>query len=352
MSFKMAIVGYGGMGSWHHSNIKELNKEIEVVGAFDIRPEAKEKIIENKLHSYENIQKLYDDKSIDLVLVSTPNDTHVTYAISLLKSGKNVICEKPVTLNKAELERIYEVSEKTGKFFTVHQNRRWDSDLLTVKNIFENKILSKPYTIESRVQGSRKSLHGWRGYKINGGGMVYDWGIHLMDQMLQLIPSKIIEVEAHLHSIDAKEVDDDFTAMFRFENGLTFIINIDMQCFILQPRWYLKCSDGTAIIENWELDGKIVKLLDDEGSLDWSEDIVYTAAGPTRSMVPRPKNTTQEIPLPIVKGEWSDYYKNIADVLNGKSSLIVTKEQALRLMELVDLVFLSNDNKQSVKCFL
>jgi len=349
MGFKMAIIGFGGMGGWHYESVSKSIPEISFAGIYDVRSEAQEKAKSLGLHVYGTPEELYADKSIDLVLIATPNDTHAPYAIACLRSGKNVISEKPVTLSSALLDEILAEAEKAGKFFTVHQNRRWDRDFLTIKKILAENILNKPYTIESRVQGSRRALHGWRGYKQNGGGMVLDWGVHLMDQMLNMIPGKVVSVSAHLHNVFAPEVDDDFTAMFRFDNGLTYIVNIAMNCFIQQPRWHVSCEDGTAVIMNWELDGKIVKLAD-QSEVDWAEDIVYTAAGPTRSMAPRPKETTVELALPPVLGEWSEYYKNIVDTLAGKASPIVTTAQIKRVMKLIEAVFAANEQTKEILC--
>lgn len=350
MAYKMAIIGYGGMAGWHNQSIKKDVPEFEVVGAYDIRDEAKEKIKEKGLRLYQSPEEIYNDKEIDLVLVATPNDSHKPYVISALQAGKNVICEKPVTLSASMLEEMMQAAKDAGKLFTVHQNRRWDRDYLIVKKILKDGILNKPYIIESRVQGSRQALHGWRGYKVNGGGMVYDWGIHLLDQMLDLIPEKVVSVSAHLHNVFAPEVDDNFITTIRFENGLTYLVNIAMNCFILQPRWHISCEDGTAVIANWECEGKIVKLAD-ESELGWGEEIVYTAAGPTRSMAPRPKQTTVELELPKPdSGEWNMLYKNIAGTLDGKEELIVKPEQALRVMKVIDAIFEADRTGAMVKC--
>lgn len=346
--FKMAVIGYGGMAGWHHKNVRGNIPEIEIIGAYDIRKEAKEKIVKDGLKLYNSPEELYNDAEVDLVLITTPNDMHKPYSIACLRAGKNVICEKPVTLNASELEEIIQVSEETGRMFTVHHNRRWDPDFLTIKKILDDGILAKPYMIESRVQGSRRTLHGWRGYKVNGGGMVLDWGIHLLDQMMLLFPEKVVSVTAHLHNIFAPEVDDNFTAMIRFEGGLSVIINVATNCFILQPRWHMSCADGTATIDDWELNGKIVKLAD-SGEMEWGEDIVYTAAGPTRSMVPRPKGTTKELNLPKVKSEWR-FYQNIIEVLNGRGELMVKPEQCLRVMKVIDAFFESNRSGCTIKC--
>jgi predicted dehydrogenase len=338
MPLKMAIIGFGGMAGWHYRNVTDKIPGIKITGAYDIRDEAIASINKMGLKSYSSPDELYRDKSIDLILVATPNDVHKSYSINCLNAGKHVICEKPVTLTSAELTEVIAAAERTGKLFTVHHNRRWDSDYLIIRKILSDGLLRQPYAIESRVQGSRQGMHGWRGHKQNGGGMVLDWGIHLLDQILDLVPEKVVSVYAHLHNITTDEVEDNFTAMLRFESGLSALVNISMNCFITQPRWHMSCEDGTAVIENWELDGKIVKLAD-PAKLDWSEEIIYTAAGPTRSMLPRPKETTRELMLPAIKSDWSEYYKNIYDVLSGKAEPLVTMPQILRVMNVVDAVF-------------
>ena len=349
MPVKMAIIGMGGMAGWHYQNIKEKVPGIQIVGAYDIREEAKKNIDDLGIINYPNPEALYADKSVELVLVATPNDMHKPYSIACMQAGKNVICEKPVTLNTAEFDEIAAVADKTGKLFTVHQNRRWDSDYLTVRKILHDKILNGLYRIESKVQGSRQWVHGWRGYKVNGGGMVLDWGIHLLDQMLDLFPEKVKSVTAHFHKIVMPEVEDDFTAMLLFESGVSAVVNVSMSSFIVQPRWHLFANDGSAQILNWDVEGEIVKLSNAD-ELEWAEDIVYTSAGPTRSMAPRPKSTIENIKLPVAKGDWLDFHRNVVEGLAGKAAPIVTHAQIRRCMRLVDAIFESARTGLPVTC--
>ena len=352
MAIKMAIIGMGGMAGWHYKNVKEQVPEIEITGAYDIRPEAKKTIDDLGLTNYISPEALYEDKSIDLVLIVTPNDVHKSYSIACMEAGKNVICEKPVTMNTPELDEIIAVANKTGKLFTVHQNRRWDSDYLTVRKIINEGILNGVYKIESRVQSSRQFIHGWRDYKINGGGMILDWGIHMLDQILDLYPDlKIKSINTHAHKIVAQEVEDDFTTSLLFENNLSVTINVSMNSFIVQPRWHIFASDGSAKIVNWDCEGEIVKLADN-AELEWGEVIIYTSAGPTRSMAPRPASTVNKLPLPIVKGDWLDLHRNVASVLEGKAEPIVTHPQIRRCMQVVDAIFESAEAGTSVKCNL
>jgi len=349
MKHYSAIIGYGGMGDWHYRNVTDRIPDIDVKGIYDIREEAKEKAKDNGLYIYETLDELLMDKDIDLVTIAVPNNFHKELSIACLKHGKNVICEKPVTLNVAELVEIMEVVKETGKLFSIHQNRRWDEDYNIVKKILEDGTIGEPYMIESRVIGSGRALHGWRGYSINGGGMVYDWGVHLFDQLLDLIKSPVVSVSAHLFSAFSKEVDDNFKVLMRFENGVSALVEVSTNCFIQQPRWHVSCKDGTAVIDNWECEGKIVKLASNE-VLKWENDIVYTAAGPTRTMAPRPDYTTKQLKLPVVVTNWTDYYNNIVDVLDNGAELIVKPEQALRVMKLIELIFASATLEKPLEC--
>lgn len=349
MAFTLGIIGYGGMGSWHHRNIAEKVPEICVKGAFDIREEAMAKAVQAGLHPYESLEAMLSDPAVDLVTVATPNDSHKPISIAALRSGKHVVCEKPVTLSARDLEDIIAVSKEAGKLFSIHQNRRWDKDYRTVKTVLDAGTIGSPYFIESKVQGSRRSLHGWRGHKLNGGGMLLDWGVHLLDQMLDLIDSPVVSVDAHLMSIFTSEVDDNIKLFLRFENGVSALLEMATNCLIAAPRWHVTCKEGTMVVEDWDGNGRIVQLKND-GVMQWADDIVYTSAGPTRTMAPRPAHTTRELPLPDVEADWATYYKNIAAVIAGEAELLVKPGQALRVMRVIELLFASHEEGCGKAC--
>ncbi len=351
MSIVHAIIGYGGMGSWHHRSLKEHVSAIQVKGAWDVREEARQKARDAGILAYESLDALLKDPEVQLVTIATPNDFHKDLCIAALRAGKNVICEKPVTLNAQELTEIIDVAKETGLLFTVHHNRRLDRDYRIVQETLKSGLLGRPYFLESKVQGSRRSLHGWRGHKLNGGGMLLDWGIHLIDQMMDLICSPVVAVDAHLLSIYTPEVDDNIKLTLSFENGAVAMLEMATNCLINAPRWHISGTEGTMVIENWECDGRIMRLKAD-GEMAWEDDIVYTAAGPTRTMAPRPAHTMEELPLPDVKTQWSDYYNNIVDVLENGAAPMVTHEQLLRVMRVVDLLFESAQDGVGKKCHI
>lgn len=258
MKHQIAIVGFGGMAGWHYDEIQTI-ENLEIAGIWDIKEERRAYAAEKGLYVYGSLEELLADSDTDLVLIATPNDVHKPVAIAAMRAGKNVISEKPVTLNSADLQEMILVSEETGKFMTVHQNRRWDEDYLTIKKVLEEGKLGELFRLESRVHGSRGIPGDWRQEKEHGGGMILDWGVHLLDQMLLLFPNvPLRHVHATVTHVTNHLVDDGFCAELMFENGITALVEVGTSNFISLPRWYVLGTDGTAIIEDWSLDRKSV----------------------------------------------------------------------------------------------
>ena len=136
---KIVAVGYGGMGGWHTRHL--LNSDVaELAGIWDIKEARRALAVENNIHVYSSLEDLLSDESVEIVTIATPNELHRPLAIQIMEAGKNVICEKPVALNSEELADMIAASKRTGKLFTVHQNRRWDCDHLLMKRVYLNLI--------------------------------------------------------------------------------------------------------------------------------------------------------------------------------------------------------------------
>ena len=343
---KIAVVGYGGMGGWHTDRIREMDK-FELKGIYDIDPARIELAKSKGINTYASFEDVLADDEVEIITIATWNDVHKPLAIAAMRAGKNVISEKPVTLSVADLKDMIAVAKETGKLFTVHQNRRWDDDYLTVKNIVDKNILGKVFRIESKVQGSRGIPGDWRKEKGHGGGMVYDWGVHLLDQALTMNDNnKLLSVYAQTTHITNDECDDGFYAEMRFENGLSFLVEVTTNNFISLPLWYVLGENGSSVIEDWDLKGKSVLVH------DWSKiDSVPVKAGTgiTKTMAPRTDETIHEEPLEEVRGQWVQYYDNIYDVLRNGAKQIVEHRQMLRCLALIEAIFESAEKNEVVK---
>jgi len=136
----------------------------------------------------------------------------------------------------------------------------------------------------------------------------------------------------------------DFTNTYRRFNG-TFVDRLEDngEAYIYRA----KKLYGTF----YARDGKMV-ILNTDAVMKWGDDIVYTKAGPTRTMAPRPSYTLKELPLPEVTSDWSEYYINIIDVLDGKADLIVKPDQVLRVMKVIDLIFEVDRVGHGLPCYI
>ena len=342
----VAIVGFGGQGNWHFQTTKE-QKDIKVIGAFDIDDNRVDFMKKQGIKAYCSLDEILNDDAVDIVVCATPNDSHKDIVIRSLRAGKNVICEKPVTMTVEALDQMIEVANETGKLFSVHQNRRWDSDFLCMKSIADSKELGEVIRIESRVHGSRGIPGDWRGTKAAGGGMILDWGVHLIDQILCMFQDDtVVKVWCETTHITNTEVDDGFRLELTFQSGKTAYIEVGTYNFINLPRFYMQCTEGTALIEDWVKDATVVKMT------EWGEKDaipVQTAAGITKTMAPRAKNNIQTYIKPKPQSDVFDYYRNFVATIDNKEDSIIKLSQVRRCMCVMQAAFDSSESQQVLK---
>ncbi len=336
---KVAVIGYGGMGGWHTRHLLESDV-CTLAGIWDIKPERCALAEEKGIHAYKSLEDLLGDAEVEIVTIAVPNDSHLPLAVAAMEAGKNVICEKPVALDCKELEQMTEASHRTGKLFTVHQNRRWDCDYLMMKQVYASGELGEVTCIESRYHGSRGIPGDWRGYKQYGGGMILDWGVHLIDQMLGIVyDRKIKEIYCRCDHITNDEVDDGFKLDLYFERGLTARIEVATSNFISLPRFYMTGINGSALINTWLDDCRVVYCTNYE---DKDAAPVVTAAGYTKTMAPRDASSVKEHIIPRPESDVHDFYRNVCLAVDGKAEQIVKHDQLMRVMRIMEAAFESD----------
>lgn len=343
---KLAIIGFGGMGEYHFHRLKRIN-EYEVVGVYDI-DENRMMVAQNfNLKIYSSALEVAEDKTINTVLIATPNHLHFYYVDFFAKAHKNIICEKPVALSTEEYLKMVDVCNKNNVLFTVHQNRRFDEDFLTIKEIIKSNKLGKIYKIESNVMGANGIPGGWRKQICYGGGMMLDWGVHLIDQIVNLYPNRKIEsINSDFSYVLGFDVDDGFLTTLRFEDDLTVTVRVDTNSYVNLPRWIIYGRDGTAVINNWSIEGKIVLP-----NYDAKVEIVGIEAGNgfTKTMAYRPHSSVIEEKLPKVLVDKDIFYKNFYQALNKKEPLLIQPDGVLKVLKLMELAKKSNDSKEILK---
>lgn len=346
MKHGLGIVGFGGMGSHHAREIVPKDR-IDIVGICDVDPKRLDVARREGYRTCGSFEEMLADDAVEIILVATPNNFHRDLCIAALRHGKHVICEKPVTMHSDELADIMAVAKETGKLFTVHQNRRMDIDYLMVKKaVTEDRLLGDVFCIESRVQGSRGVPEGWRQYPVAGGGMMLDWGVHLIDQIMMMISEKVTSVFCKMYSVHYKEVDDCFKLFLTFESGITALIEVSTSTFISLPRWHVSGADGTLLIPDWNCDCTVTRAKDTE--IQWEEEIVYTKAGPTKTMAPRPKHTIEEIKPAEPTTDYTRTYRALADAIEGNGAPLVDPAEAMRVMQVMEASFASSRKNEVI----
>ena len=340
----LVVIGYGGMGGWHVDHARKSDV-VNLMGIYDIKPERAALARSRGIFAYDSLDAVLRDPAVDLVTVAIPNDSHLDVVLKALGAGKNVICEKPVALSTGDLQKMFDAADRRGKLFTVHQNRRWDVDFLAMKHLVQSGEIGPMLRIESRIHGSRGIPSDWRGERVHGGGMLYDWGVHLIDQVLQLLPEKLESVYCTFDHITNQEVDDGFKLELVFASGKTAHVEVGTYNFIAMPRFYLQCEKGTAMITDWREKCKVVRCD------HWHESEVLpveTAAGLTKTMAPRDSVTTTTYELERPASDVHDFYRNVCRAIDGKEEQLVTHPQMMRVLRVIEAAFASVEQGQKI----
>lgn len=160
---RLGIIGYGGMGKWHAANAPRAG--VEIAAVCDIEKEKIAQGIADGYNTYGSAEELLADENVDTVILTVPNHLHKEMCLKAAAAGKHVITEKPAALNVSELDEMEAACRENGVFFTSHQNRRWDRDMLIVKKAYDEGLLGKIFTIESRLHSGNGYMHEWHLYK-------------------------------------------------------------------------------------------------------------------------------------------------------------------------------------------
>ena len=342
---KVAVIGYGGQGAWHCSQILKSDV-VCLAGIYDIKENRREAAKNNGIFVYDSNEAIFADSSVDIVVVATPNDVHEDLVVGAMQSGHHVICEKPAALSVEIFDRMVKAQKKSGKRLSVHQNRRWDVDFRAVKSVIGSGEIGDVLRIESRIHGSRGIPSDWRSEKAPGGGMIFDWGVHLIDQMLQLIPEKVVSVNCTTTHYTNQVVDDGFRIELVFVSGKTAHIEIGTYNFIAMPRFYMQCQSGSLYLSDWRENAKVAKLT------CWQEkDVtpVQNAAGITKTMAPRDSLTLQEYEIERPVSDVHEFYRNFCAAIDGDCEQLIANEEVRRVLCVMEAAFLSDERKQIIK---
>lgn len=339
---RIGIIGHGFMGHEHETMLTKM-EGIRLIGFSDIEPKQLEDVTEG-LKRYSSNEELIHDPQVQVVLIAANNNQHHDLVIQAARAGKDIICEKPVAMNVEELDDMMRVVKECNVKFTVHHQRRLDRDYRIMKEIFDRKLVGDIYTIKNSLYGFNGNMHDWHVYISEGGGMLYDWGVHLLDQILWMMPeAKITSVFADLRNIINFEVDDYFKILMKFDNHImaevelgTYFLTDKLQDKWFERHWIIGGNKGTAYVDGFEPQGKIVRTTHLLTNVKGSR--TMTAAGPTRSFGPPLEGALITEELPEITSNHRDYFENYKKAYIGKEEFLVKIPETRRVLKLMEAV--------------
>ncbi len=354
----VGIAGYGLAGRVFHATLVSHTPGLALRAVFsrteERRVQAGREHPGITLHA--GYEALLDDPAVDLVIVATPHDTHEAMVVQAAQARKHVVVDKVMCLSVEEGERMIAASREAGVLFSVFQNRRWDSDYLTVRRVLDEGLLGEPYVIESAVTsfgpspGYRNPTsdrpRGWRTYAEFGGGPMRDWGAHLFDQAVQLAGPRPETIFADFQYRRDWDVETAGMAYLRYpggdgREGLRYTIETGSISALPKPRWLIRGSEGAYV----------------QSGRDAQEAALHRGEVGPRVMDPEnaPRavryqdGQVRDVPVEQVPGNYLAYYENVAAALRGRAPLAVRPEDVLDSIRLLTAAIESAQSRHSVE---
>lgn len=352
--YRIGYIGFGGMaGGYHYGTAMRDDVPFTPTAVFDVDPAARANAESKGLKAFDNLKDFLDSRLFDFVLVATPNQFHCPYVCAALEAGYHAMSEKPVAMNVAELEKMIATSKKTGKMFTVHQNRRWDRDVLIVKEALAKGYIGKPLTFEGRIQGRDDGgqMFGWRLFADHGGGMFGDWGIHVLDQTLFLIDEPVKSVYASIRRLHSVDCDDISKLMITFESGLIAEVEACNYSPYPLPKWLITGDRGGIRVPECCCDSGTVRYMEKFHTEPCDATVYPNGIIGKRTYDRFIVDEWKEIDIPEnpLPQDWAALYKNVAGALDGTEQLVVTPESVLRCFKVLEAARISAQTGDSVR---
>jgi scyllo-inositol 2-dehydrogenase (NADP+) len=333
----VGLIGFGLSGRYFHSPFLSTNPNFKLKTVVErSKNEAQE--FDPEIENGRSTDELLSDPDIDLVFICTPNETHFSYAMDALENGKHVVIEKPFSATTEEAKQLIAVAKEKGLILTAYQNRRWDSDFLTIKKIIEEGKIGDVVEYECRYDRFRPVVptESWKEKAVPVGGNLYNLGPHLLDQALVLF-GEPKTVTADVRSVrPGSEIDDYFDIRLGYDDKLV-IVKSSLMVYENFNRYNLHGTKGSFI----------------KGGLDPQEETLRKNVLPNEQSLGRePENRWGKLYSEdftgIIESEVGDYapfYQNVYDAIVNGAELAVKTEEILRTCRVIDLAFESSNKK-------
>jgi scyllo-inositol 2-dehydrogenase (NADP+) len=291
-----------------------------------------------------DVDTLLRDGSVQLVVVATPNTSHFEIAAASLHTGKHVVVDKPVTTASAKADALIDLARKAKRILSVFQNRRWDGDFLTVRQILREGSLGRLAEFESRFDRYRPAVNPkkWREQALAGSGVLFDLGSHLIDQALVLFGKPAIIYAEVRRQRDGAAAPDSFEVHLEYARVKAVLKAGSLVCEP-SPRFVLYGTQGSYVKYGSDPQEDALKRGAIPSQANWGgekDDAWGTLA--------RCNGSLQRVKYPTLDGCYPEYYTNVARAIRGEEELAVKPEQAREVIRLIELAEQSSAQKRAI----
>ncbi|WP_152392837.1 oxidoreductase [Paenibacillus guangzhouensis] len=342
-TINVGIVGYGLSGEVFHAPLIQSIEGMEVLKIVSSDPhKVRRKFPDMEVVS--SIEDLLSDERIDLVVITSPNSTHYSFAKQSLLAGKHVIVEKPFVIHTEEAKDLIETANGQNKLLSVFHNRRWDNDFQTVKHCIESDAMGEVYLYEAHFDRYRPEVRErWREQIGPGSGMLYDLGSHLIDQALYLFGNPISVYGDVFAQRVGSSVDDYFHIILNY-GKMRVILHSGSIVSNPGPKFQVHGSKGSFI--KYGLDSQEDSLRQGKvpGSPGWGRDHEKWYGELTKEI--GDQWTTNKIET--IPGSYENFYQGIYQSIINNAPLPVSANEAMNTIKVIELAKKSSSEQKTV----
>ena len=343
---RAGVVGFGLAGQVFHAPMIDAVDGLELAGVVE-RSKREAEARYPGIRTYASLEAMLEDRTLELIVIATPNDAHAVLAKQALAAGRNVVVDKPVGNSSDEIAAMMAAARASGRKLIPYHNRRFDGDFMTLCELLCEKKLGEVAYLESTFDRWRPAPKPevWRDAGGPGTGTLLDLGTHLVDQIIQLfglpdaVSGEVLIERAHARAVDS------FTVRLHYPGR---IATASANCLSAQPRPRYRVRGDKGDFVKWGLDPQEERLRSNGSRV--TDDLGVETESAWGVLATDEDGRIYKRSVPTLVGDYRKYYAGVRDALLGKVALPVTALEAWRVARVLEMAEESTRKRGWVEC--
>lgn len=341
---RWGLAGYGSGGRIFHAPLLRCAAGMDFAAVVTANPDRQQRVATDLpgVTAVPDLQAL-SALGVEGVTITTPPGTHTDLAHQALDLGLHVVVDKPFALDAPAAIELTAHAERAGRTLTIYQNRRWDSDFLTIRKLIADGRLGTVHRFLSRIDRFRPVKPGWPDDPADGGGTLLDLGPHLVDQALHLF-GPVERLHAQVRAVrPGAASDDEIELHLEHRSGVFSTIAAGMATGAEGPRFQVTGSLGGYLVLGFDVQEAQLKAGHSPESLGGA----WGRGDP--SAYGRLTTATGSEPVPTERGRWDTYYPAVASAIRGTGPVPVDPADGIATARVLDAARTSAEEHRVVE---